>query len=107
MIQERESSKWVKINIPFSWSINKSTLQEISSNVPHFPSGWGITSGNWDWMTDWVGLGGRLAVQPNVVVSRGAIHSTKIPTGATGKSGPPQMVDPFFRNFSGWTEPFH
>ena len=56
-------------------------------------------------MTDWVGLGGRLAVQPNVVVSRGAIHSTKIPTGATGKSGPPQMVDPFFRNFSGWTEP--
>ena len=37
----------------------------------------------------------------------GAIHSTKIPTGPTGKSGPPQMVDPFFRNFSGWTKPFH
>ena len=34
----------------------------------------------------------------------GAIHSTKIPTG---KSGPPQKVDPFFRNFSGWTEPIH
>ena len=38
---------------------------------------------------------------------RGAIHSTKIPTGPTGKSGPPQKVDPFFRNFSGWTEPIH
>ena len=34
----------------------------------------------------------------------GAIHSTKIPTGPTGKSGPPQKVDPFFRNFSGWTD---
>ena len=29
----------------------------------------------------------------------GAIHSTKIPTGPTGKSGPPHKVDPFFRNF--------
>ena len=38
---------------------------------------------------------------------RGAIHSTKIRTGQTGKSGPPQKVDPFFRNFSGWTEPIH
>ena len=37
----------------------------------------------------------------------GAIHSTKIPTGPTGKRGPPQKVDPFFRNFSGWTEPIH
>ena len=37
----------------------------------------------------------------------GAIHSTKIPTCPTGKSGPPQKVDPFFRNFSGWTEPIH
>ena len=37
----------------------------------------------------------------------GAIHSTKIPTGPTGKRGPPQQVDPFFRNFSGWTEPIH
>ena len=41
----------------------------------------------------------------------GAIHSTKIPTGPTGKSfektGPPFEVDPFFRNFSGWTEPIH
>ena len=35
----------------------------------------------------------------------GAIHSTKIPTGPTGKSGPLQKVDPFFRNISGWTEP--
>ena len=37
--------------------------------------------------------------------SLGAIHSTKIPTGPTGKRRPPQKVDPFFRNFSGWTEP--
>ena len=37
----------------------------------------------------------------------GAIHSTKIQTGPTGKSGPPQKVDLFFRNFSGWTEPIH
>ena len=35
----------------------------------------------------------------------GAIHSTKIPTGPTGIFGPPEKVDPFFRNFSGWTEP--
>ena len=40
-------------------------------------------------------------------ISGGAIHSTKIPTGPTGKIGPPQKVDPFFRNFSGWTEPIH
>ena len=39
--------------------------------------------------------------------SKGAIHSTKIPTGPTGKSGPPQKVDPFFRNFFGWTKPIH
>ena len=38
---------------------------------------------------------------------RGAIHSTKIPTGPTEKRGPPQKVDPFFRNFSGWTELIH
>ena len=38
---------------------------------------------------------------------RGAIHSTKIPTGPTGKSGPPQKVDQFIRNFVGWTEPIH
>ena len=29
--------------------------------------------------------------------SWGAIHSTKIPTGPSGKSGPPQKVDAFFR----------
>ena len=39
--------------------------------------------------------------------TKGAIHSTKIPTGPTGKIGPPQKVDPFFRNFSGWPEPTH
>ena len=37
----------------------------------------------------------------------GAIHLTKIQTGLTGKSGSPQKVDRFFRNFSGWTEPIH
>ena len=37
----------------------------------------------------------------------GAIHSTKIPTGPTGKIGPPQKVAQLFRNFSGWTEPIH
>ena len=40
-------------------------------------------------------------------VIRGAIHSTKIPTGPTGKTGPPQKEDQFFRNFSGHTEPIH
>ena len=43
----------------------------------------------------------------NVFISVGAIHSTKIQTGPTGKRGPPQEVDQFFRNFSGWTEPIH
>ena len=37
----------------------------------------------------------------------GAIHSTKIQTGLTGKRGPPQKVDLFFETFSGWTEPIH
>ena len=37
----------------------------------------------------------------------GAIHSTKIQTGLTGKRGPPQKVDQFFWNFSGWTETIH
>ena len=39
--------------------------------------------------------------------SLGSIHSTKIQTGPTGKRGPPQKVDQFFRNFSGWNEPIH
>ena len=30
----------------------------------------------------------------------GEIHSNKIQTGPTGKSGPPQKVDQFFRDFS-------
>ena len=38
------------------------------------------------------------------VEARGEVYSTKIPTGPTGKSGPPQKVDQFFRNFSGWNE---
>ena len=41
------------------------------------------------------------------VLITGAIHSTKIQTGPTGKRGPPQKVDLFFRSFSGWTEPIH
>ena len=41
------------------------------------------------------------------IASMGAIHSTNIQTGPTGKRGPPQKVDLFFRNFSGWTEPIH
>ena len=45
-------------------------------------------------------------LQPWAIIM-GAIHSTKIQTGPTGKSGPPQKVDQFFRNFSGWTEPIH
>ena len=40
-------------------------------------------------------------------ITMGMIHSTKHQTGATGKSGSPQKVDQFFRNFSGWTEPIH
>ena len=31
----------------------------------------------------------------------GAIHSTKIPTGLTGKGGPPQKVDQFFSELLG------
>ena len=41
------------------------------------------------------------------LLKSGAIHSTKIPSGLTGKSGPPQKVDQFFRNFCCWTEPIH
>ena len=37
----------------------------------------------------------------------GAIHSTKIQNGPTGKRGPPQKVDQLFRNLTGWTEPIH
>ena len=37
----------------------------------------------------------------------GAIHSTNIQTAPTGKGGPPQKVDLFFRNFSGWTDLIH
>ena len=43
----------------------------------------------------------------SVTKTLGAIHLTKIPTGPTWKGGPPQKVDQFFRNFSGWTEPIH
>ena len=43
---------------------------------------------------------GHLRVRVGWVDVVGAIHSTKIPTGPTGKRGPPQKVDPFFRNFS-------
>ena len=41
------------------------------------------------------------------LITMGVIHSTKHQTGPTGQGGPPQKVDQFFRNFSGWTEPIH
>ena len=49
----------------------------------------------------------RASSQAEPPVTQGVIHSTKIPTGPTGKSGPHQKADPFFRIFSGWTEPIH
>ena len=55
----------------------------------------------------WLGLILCSNVTHSAIATLGAIHSTKIPTDPTGKSGPPQKVDPFFRNFSGWTEPIH
>ena len=39
--------------------------------------------------------------------TKDAIHSTKIQIGPTAKRGPPQKMDKFFRNFSGWTKPIH
>ena len=42
-----------------------------------------------------------------VVPIKGRDPFTKISTGPTGKSGLPQKVDQFFRNFSGWTKPIH
>ena len=49
-----------------------------------------------------------------IIVTGGTIRllgrdpfNQKFPNGSTGKSGPPQKVDQFFRNFSGWTEPIH
>ena len=55
------------------------------------------------WKSQWH----LLQKNTNVSISWGAIHSTKIQTGPTGKRGPPQKVDLFFQNFSGWTEPIH
>ena len=58
----------------------------------------------------WVGTGHPSVMNLHEIPfgeTLGAIHSTNIPTGPTGKSGPPQKVDPFFRNFSGWTKPIH
>ena len=57
--------------------------------------------------TDRFGPTGKVSKKRVLRWTTGAIHSTKIPTGPTGKSGPPQKVDEFFRNFSGWTEPIH
>ena len=57
--------------------------------------------------TDRFGPTGKVSKKRVLRWTTGAIHSTKIPTGPTGKSGPPQKVDQFFRNFSGWTEPIH
>ena len=54
-----------------------------------------------------VELSNKTALIPVNTKTIGAIHSTKIPTAPTGKSGPPQKVNQFFGNFSGWTEPTH
>ena len=37
--------------------------------------------------------------------SNGTVHFDR--TGPTEKSGPPREVGRYFRNFSGWTKPFH
>ena len=37
--------------------------------------------------------------------SNGTVHFDR--AGPTEKSGPPREVGRYFRNFSGWTEPFH
>ena len=41
----------------------------------------------------------RIFLHQNKRDNMGAIHSTKIQTCPTGKRGPPQKVDQFFRNF--------
>ena len=43
----------------------------------------------------------------NLAVMPGRDQFNQIQTGPTGRSGSPQKVDQFFRNFSGWTEPIH
>ena len=58
-------------------------------------------------LVEWIAPQESIAVVNRLLMRFYSFHSTKIPTGPTGKIGPPQKVDPFFRNFSGWTEPIH
>ena len=91
-------------------------LSALWSSLPHLPAlGFFGRVRRRLWVRDCLGILKKQQQQPrsfqrmtqNILESWGAIHSNKIPTGPTGKSGPPQKVDPFFRNFSGWTEPIH
>ena len=43
---------------------------------------------------------GQFCQNQNFLDAQGAIHSTKIQTGPTGKSGPSQRVDHFYQDFS-------
>ena len=67
----------------------------------------GCTRLSGSWQGRMKGLGVCRAYRFTFTRTLGAIHSSKSPTGPTGKSGPPQKVDQFFRNFSAWTEPIH
>ena len=103
--------------------VNLNLIQHCANTSNVCQSGaeflWNYSHGNkfvtrWNWVTGdfafWMAesiLYFRLVEFTVAKISGGAIHSTKIPTGPTGKIGPPQKVDPFFRNFSGWTEPIH
>ena len=64
---------------------------------------WGrhFSSGKLQGCTDPSGLGMRMS--RNGRMERSFFDQT----GPTGKRGPPQKVDQFFRNSSGWTEPIH
>ena len=58
-------------------------------------------------LVEWIAPQESIAVVNRLLKRFYSFHSTKIPTGPTGKIGPPQKVDPFFRNFSGLTEPIY
>ena len=78
--------------------LNKCTTGKLSDQYKTWTADYELPTGYKIWTT---------LVKRVLIGSRGAIHSSKIPTGPTRKSGPPQKVDQFLRNFSGWTEPIH
>ena len=78
--------------------LNKCTTGKLSAQYKTWTVDHGLPTGYKIWTT---------LVKRLLIGSRGAIHSSRIPTGPTRKSGPPQKVDQFLRNFSGWTEPIH